>query len=222
MWKDRGKYWENLEEQGTEAWKEERIGLVTASQLGYLTEKSNLKTPEQIGKIIAGEEEVFPESNLEDLARGHHYEGETRYWAAQKFGCKIIERGLCVSKKDPLFAASVDGDAEKFIFEIKCPRKMYKGIVDYQAAIKNGWTPPKHYYQHILPSHFAQMQQGCFVLEKSHCIYVVRDIYTGEVFTQKIPFLPEYWIPTAELARKNYEKYVVPHLKPGYPLFKKF
>ncbi len=214
LWLDKGRYWEHVAQQGTMEWKEARIGRITASVSGSLAGYNVFKNIEKTAETIAGAEDVIPESNREDIERGQEYEEPTRKWLTEKYGYKIREYGLCVYKENPLIASSVDGDivGKDCIIEIKHPRKMYRGLAEYMNAIQNGWKAPENYYEHILPTHFAQMQQGCFVLGRKYCLYVVRDIYEGKIFTQKIPFLESYWKDFYKKIMDNYNLHVLPLL----------
>ena len=215
-WIDRGHYIESSAEQRSKEWLDARIGIVTSTTGSALAGKSSFKTPEQIGKIIAGvETEVFAEKNLEYLNHGVENEGPTRLWFEKTYNCKVLERGLCVSKADPLIGGSVDGDivGTDGCIEIKCPQKMYRGILSYTENVEHGWVPPPDYFEHILSSHLYQMQQICWVLGKKYCIYIVNCTFTGQIFTQKIPFSQKYWDEVYPIIKKNYELYVRPHLK---------
>ena len=215
-WVDRGKYVEFTAPQKSESWLQARIGIVTSTTGSALAGKSSFKTPEQIGKIIAGvETEVFSERSLEHMKRGNDNETPTRIWFEKTYNCKVLERGLCISKSDPLIGGSVDGDivGTDGCIEIKCPEKMYKGILSYTENVEHGWVPPADYYEHILPTHLHQCMQNSWVLGKKYCIYIVNCISTGQIFTQKIPFSQKYWDEVYPIIKKNYELYVRPHLK---------
>ena len=74
-WVDRGRYVEFTANQRSEEWLKARIGIVTSTTGSALAGKSSFKTPEQIGKIIAGmETEVFSEKSLEHMKRGNDNE----------------------------------------------------------------------------------------------------------------------------------------------------
>lgn len=214
LWMDRGRYLEHWAEQGSEEWKKARVGRITASVAGTLAGLNVFKSVESVAETILGKEDVIPESNREDIERGQKCEAPTRKWIEKKYNYEIIERGLCVYKENKIIASSVDGDivGEDCIIEIKHPRKMYRGLSDYMNAVNNGWQAPKDYYEHVLPTHFAQMQQGCFVLGRKWCLYVVRDIYEGKIFTQRIPFMSQYWDNFYKKILHNYSIHVEPLL----------
>ena len=189
VWIDRGRYWEHTAKQGTQPWKDARIGRVTSSNSGALAGKSTFKTAEETGEIIAGiKEEVFSEKSIEYMAHGTLHETKGRQWFEETYKCKVIERGLCVLKSDYTIGASVDGDMinSDGCIEIKCPQKMYNSILTYTENVSNGWKPPYNFYDHIFPTHLAQCMQACYVLGKKYCIYIVYCVSSGQVFTQKI------------------------------------
>ena len=215
-WLDRGVFREYSAPQGTADWLAARIGIVTSSTGGALAGKSTFKTPEEIGKIIAGvEKEVFSEKNIDYMRHGTETEPFARIWFEKNYNCKVLERGLCVSKADPIIGASVDGDiiGTDGCIEIKCPQKMYRALATYTENVSHGWIPPPDYFEHILPTHYYQCQAASAVLGKKYCIYIVYCTFTGQVFTQKIPFSQKYWDEVYPIIKKNYELYVRPYLK---------
>ena len=215
-WIDRGRYWESFHKQGTEKWKEARIGRNTSSTTGALAGKSSFKTPEEIGQIIAGVKvEEFSKKNLAYINHGSAWEKFVRDYFAKQNNLDILERGLCVLKSDITLGASVDGDiiGTDGCIEIKCPQKMYRGILSYTENVEHGWVPPADYYEHILPTHLHQCYQNSWVLGKKYCVYIVNCTFTGQIFTQKISFSQKYWDEVYPIIKKNYELYVRPHLK---------
>jgi hypothetical protein len=222
VWIDRGRYWEHTGKQGTQPWKDARKGRVTSSNGPALGGKSNFKTPEEIGEIIAGvREEVFSEKSIEYMTHGTITEPKSRKWFEDTYKCKVLERGLCVLKSDTRFGASVDGDIidSDGCIEIKCPQKMYNTLLNYMENISHGWIPPNGFVSHIFPTHLYQCLQACYVLGKKYCIYIVYSVSTEQVFTQKIVFTEELWREHYNEMKKNYQIYVVPHLKDSqYPL----
>jgi len=217
-WREYDNFWEHTAEQGTEAWKNARIGRVNGSNSGAITGKSRFKSPEETGKIIAGvETEIFSEEALERMNHGTKMEPLVRNWYEKEYNCSVLERGLCVLKSDVTIGASVDGDILNTdgIIEIKCPVKMYQPLLTYMENVEHGWKPEKEYVGHIWETHYCQMQQGMFVLNKKYCDYIV--YCEPQVFTQRINFNPEFWKEHYSVIKKNYNKYVLPYLKSGYP-----
>jgi putative phage-type endonuclease len=222
-WIDRGLYWEHKAKQGTQEWKNARIGRINSSNSGGMVGNSNFKNknPEQIGKYIAGiEEEIFEQKSLDAMHYGTKMEPFARNWYEKNYNCKVIERGLCVDKNDFRIGASIDGEVENssIIIEIKCPKKMYNPLKLYMQNISHGWKPPSNYYDHIWESHFSQMQQGMHVLKKEFCDYIVYCPEEQKIFTQRIPFDLSYWNNHYSILIKNYDLYILPYLIKNYPI----
>jgi len=79
-----------------------------------------------------------------------------------------------------------------------------------------GWKPPKNYTDHIWDAHYTQCQHGMAVLGKKWCDYIVYCNY--QIFKQRIVFDPKYWENHYSTIKKNYEIYIRPYLKNGYPI----
>ena len=212
-WKEHDSFWEYLAPQGTEEWKKARIGRMTGSVSSDLNGEEN-KKQEEVGQLIAGvKEEEFSEDSLKFMAHGTEYESVARNWYERKKNCKVLERGLCVPKWDYRIGASVDGEVDDGIIEIKCPQKMYKPIDEYTFNIKLGWKPPPKYTGHIWRKHLSQCMQGMAVLNKKWCDYIVFSTFTSQVFLQRVYFDPDFWEEKYSLLIRNYEKFVLPYVK---------
>jgi len=220
-WIDHGSYWELKAPQGDSIWKEGRLGRITTSVSGAMAGRSNFKTPEEQGLIIAGvKEEIFTSTELERMGHGTNTEPEARCWYSTSIPNQIAERGLIVPKWDLTLGASVDGDIlnSDGIIEIKCPLSMYYPLEQYMDQLKTGWIPRSDYFKHIWPTHYDQMQHAMAVMGKKYCVYIVYCTVESKAFTQKIPFNPEYWENHYIKIKENYEKYVKPHLNNKYPI----
>jgi YqaJ-like viral recombinase domain len=225
VWKDEGNYWEHNAPQGTNEWKNVRIGRVGSSKSGGFvgqTEHFKNGTPEEIGLIISGEKEiVFDEKSIARMDHGTKYEKTAKIWYEKTYNCKVLERGFCVPKFDlTRIGASVDGDVigTDGILEIKCPQKMYKPVLFYNDSVKRGWKPSEKYYEHIWNAHFSQCQHGMRILGKKWCDYIVYSVSDSQVFVQRIHFDPDYWKKHYSIIQKNYEVFIKPYLKTGYPI----
>ena len=221
QWIDHGNYWELKAPQGDDIWKEGRMGRVTTSVSGALVGNSIFKTPEEQGLIIAGvKEEVFTPEAIERMAHGTSTEIPARMWYQSTINNPIVERGLIVPKWDPTLGASVDGDIidTEGIIEIKCPMSMYYPLEQYMEQLKTGWVPPSNYFKHMWSTHYDQIQHALAVMGKKYCVYIVYCTTESKVFTQKIPFDPEYWAQHYQKLKENYAKYVQPHLNGKYPI----
>ena len=221
QWIDHGDYWEFSAPQGDPKWLEVRLGRTTTSVSGAMANRSRFKTAEEQGKIIAGvETEHFTKEQLDHMGHGTNTEPEARDWYIALSKYTIVERGLIVPKWDLRLGASVDGDilGTEGIIEIKCPVKMYWPLEQYLDQQKAGWKPYKGYYKHLWKSHFDQIQHACAVMGKKWCIYIVYCTTDRKIFTQKIPFEPEYWAEHYKTITESYGKYVEPHLDGTYPI----
>ena len=221
-WIDRGSYYEHTAAQGTKPWGDARLGRVNSSNSGAMVGKSPFKTAEETGKIIAGVvEEQFSDKSIQAMDHGHFCEPRGRNWYEKTYDCKVIERGLCVSKEDFRFGASVDGEivGKDGIIEIKCPKKMWNPILNYMNAKERGWKPPPNYYDHIYDTHLCQMMHGMAILKKSFCDYIVYSTEDNKVFVQRVHFDPEFWNNHYQILKKNYELYIAPYLiNSKYPI----
>jgi len=218
-WIDHGPYWELDIDQGEEGWLDGRLGRITGSTSAAMANRSRFKTAEEQGLIIAGvKKEEFTPEEIERMGHGTTTEPVARKWCEDYCGETIAERGLIVPKWDPEIGISVDGEGSDFIIEIKCPQRMYWPLEQYMDQLKTGWVPRDDYRKHIWSSHYDQMQQGMAVLGKKWCIYVVYSTNDRKVFTQKIPFNPEYWDEHYRTIKKNYDVYIRPHLNGKYPI----
>lgn len=221
MWIERKTYWEHTGNQGTDDWKEARKGRSNTSDSGIMTNHSIYKTPEEHGKVIAGiKESIFDDKSKELMAYGHKHEPDARKWYETNFNITVTERGLIVPKSDITIGASVDGDIENTdaIIEIKCPKKMYKRLQQHINDLEIGWEPPKDYYGYINKTHLDQMQQAMYVTGKKRCIYIVYCPEENKIFTETVHFLHDYWEENYVVIKENYNKYVRPYLKKGYPI----
>jgi hypothetical protein len=218
---DHGSYWELKAPQGDPIWKDGRYGRITTSVSGAMAGRSNFKTVEEQGLIIAGtKEEIFTNAESERMNHGTNTESDARNWYSNTINNQIVERGLIVPKWDLTLGASVDGDILNTdgIIEIKCPLSMYYPIKQYMDQLKTGWVPRPDYFKHIWPTHYDQMQHAMAVMGKKYCVYIVYCTTESMVFTQKIPFDSEYWSKHYQKIKENYEKYVKPYLGDKYPI----
>lgn len=221
QWIDHGNYWELQAPQGDQIWLDGRFGRTTTAVSGAMAHRSRFKTAEQQGKIIAGiETENFTQEQLDRMGHGTNTEPEARDWYVNLSKYTIVERGLIVPKWDMTLGASVDGDiiGTDGIIEIKCPVKMYRPLEQYLDQQKAGWKPPKGYYKHIWKTHFDQMQHAMAVMNKKWCVYIVYCTTDRKIFTQKIPFDPEYWANHYAVISESYHRYVKPYLDGRYPI----
>jgi len=116
-------------EQGSDAWFQNRLGRITASQFkelmsGESTKGYNDLISEVAAEIVSGEiEESY--TNF-DMERGKDLEPEARKLYAELFDVEVEEVGLCIPDEDNEFhdwvGVSPDGLTNGDL-EIKCPKK---------------------------------------------------------------------------------------------------
>ena len=172
-WREHEYYWEHLAPQQSDEWGDAKKFRSTASNGGAMGGRSKFSTPEEKEQIIAGvKEKDFKPKNLLIMEHGNKTEPLARNYYSEKYNCKVIERGLCIPKNsdEMWLGASVDGDVigTDGIIEIKCPLKMYYPLKIYMEHKSNGIFYDN--YNHIYPTHFAQMQQGMAILRKKWLI----------------------------------------------------
>lgn len=195
-WIEKEKYWLSSNEQGTDAWKEDRHRRITGSVTGSAVGNSSFCDVDKAARIIAGlEEQKFSEQSIQNMAHGTKEEPNARDWYCKSNNVEVVERGLAVPKWNPYLGASVDGDVVGTggIIEIKAPKRMYGPLKKYIQDVNNGWKPPPYYRNHIWKTHYDQMQMCMKVLDKQWCDYIVYCTPENQVFTQRIEFNTEYW-----------------------------
>jgi len=219
QWIDRGNYWEHTAAQGTDNWLHARMGRCTTTKSAGLVYHSQFSSPEKTGKIIAGviKEEFSPES-IQAMNHGTKTEPIARQYYSEKNNVKVVERNLVIpkNKTEMWLGASVDGDVigTDGIIEIKCPKQMYKPILDYLERKEKGIY--QRGYRHIWDKHLHQMMQGMYIMKKKWCDYIV---YTDrQVFIQRVYFDQTYWDSFKIDLKKKYDLHVKAYLKPNYPI----
>jgi putative phage-type endonuclease len=190
IWEDRGSYYVSLAPQGTEIWEKQRLKRVTGARVHASTGKSRFSTKRELAEEILGRRKI--EQN-DFMKHGVLTEPEARRWYERKYKKKVTQLGLAVPKWDLRLGASVDGDLEDGMIEIKCPMKMYEC-----AKTDN-----------IFPSHYDQMQLCMVVLDKEWCDYVVYCKPERKVFVKRVEFNRDYWINSLyPQVKKFLEEYI--------------
>jgi len=217
MWKEYPTYNLSLHPQGTEEWKQLRIGRITMSNISACTNRSQYKTePEEISDTICGVKKMESNSYME---HGVKMEPIIRNWYAETFEAKIQEVGLAVWKKDPRFGGSLDGEImegdESFEgIEIKAPKKMYWRLIEYIEAKKKGFSFYPGYHEHIFNSHYDQMTGNAIITNKRSMHYIVVCTETQKAFVQRFPVDVELWENVLyPRACEFYDKYIEPKMK---------
>ena len=169
---------------------------ITVSNFGAAAGQSRFSTPKELALEVAGiKEKVFSEESKKNMAHGTKEEPNARRWYENQFGVEVEEIGLAVPKWNFHLGASVDGIVKdaKGIIEIKCPKKMYKPLIDHINLRSTGWEPRPYYRSHIWPTHYAQMQGGMAILGMEWCDYIVYSTSDRQVYHERIPFNSKYW-----------------------------
>lgn len=220
MWKEYSTYNLSLHSQGTDEWKNLRIGRITMSTISSCVGRSMYKTdPNEICDIICGVTKI---SNNAYMEHGVKMEPIIRDWYQDTLGKSIKELGLAVWKKDPRFGGSLDGeilDSESNDFslegiEIKAPRKMYWRLIEYIESKKKGYSFYPGYHEHIFNSHYDQMIGNAVITNKKAMHYVVVCSETQQAFVQRFPIDLEHWEKNLyPNACKFYDDFVEPKMK---------
>ena len=194
--KDCGCYYLLDVKQGSKDWLMMRKGRITMSNLGKIVGHApycNTSQPD-LGKIFKGElkEQHSPEA-LERMNLGNDYEGPVRDYFAKKLGVEIKETGFAIWKKDPRFGASLDGviDDDTGI-EIKCPRKMYRPILEFLEKKKRGGADDTE-ISHIWKSQYDQVIGNGVITGRKWMYFCVYSIEDKKMFYQKVKVDYDYW-----------------------------
>lgn len=205
-------------DQGSEEWKKQRKGIITASNIAKVTGDAsycNDSKQELALKLTGLVEEKFDHLAVERMGKGTFYEPFVRDLLSKKINKPIIERGLAVWKENPIFGASVDGliieddGSIKRGVEIKCPETMYRPIKN-SAVMGYKFNERRDIYD----SHFFQMLLNSVVLNLDKMVYVVYAHSSGDLFTHEIDMreykktlFQDYIRPKVEVF---YDKYMLP------------
>lgn len=211
-WMDLGWGWLNKNEQRSSGWHQARLGRLTGSNFGTAVGVSDLTTPDELADELAGiKKKERTKEEIEVMDWGTQHEDEARKWYEETMGKRVEEIGLVVPKWNPYLGVSVDGcvmvDGKEpwetpGMIEIKCPKTMYDHLTFYTHKCQLGWKPPKNYHNHIIGSHWCQIQ-GCLgIMGKKWCDYVVYCPINEKTFVEHIKF-----------DRKNWDTFLLPKLQ---------
>lgn len=222
-WVDCGTYWLNINRQDgggreEDAWKSARRkgwghteALLTGSNFGTAAEHNPFKTKQDLAfEMVTGLSQKPSEEAQAHMKRGKDNEPYVRQWYEKIRNVTVKEVGLAIPKFDIRIGASLDGMVgEDGCIEIKCPKAMYKKLLD--PNLKN-----KHPSERISLTHYDQMVGGMAITDKKWCDYVVCDIATGQLYIERVPFDQMYWNQTLYPALKSFIdvdiKYVKDHM----------
>jgi putative phage-type endonuclease len=190
MWKEFDTYHLSLAEQGSEEWLKLRRGILTASDFGAACGYSKFSTPDVVARDRSGlEPKIFDERAIAVMAHGTKTEPIARQYYMDTYKVNVEEVGLAIWKENPYLGASLDGDVGEGMLEIKCPLRMYYPL---SKRMQSGDSSTNN-YNHIWPTHYAQMQGCMAICNKKWCDYLVYATETGNVYLERIPFNATYW-----------------------------
>jgi hypothetical protein len=193
-WQDCGLYWLHLHPQRSPAWHQERGKRLTSSLFSAIANPTFIKGPEDIISHYSGKKKE-KRSFQQRLAMYHGNKREplVRDWYKKTYEVDVSEIGLAIPKWDTRLGSSVDGDVTgtRGIIEIKATRSLYRGLKEYLEKTEAGWEVPKYYHEHILDTHYDQIQGSMAILDKDWCDYIVSTPDKNFVF--RVEFNPEYW-----------------------------
>jgi len=173
-----------------------RKGRITMSNLGKIVGHAPYCKLEggELAAVLKGEKkEEFTQEALERMNLGNQYEDPVRRKLGEKLGVEIKETGFAIWRKDPRFGASLDGviDSETGI-EIKCPRRMYRPIVQYLERKERGETTDDE-IDHIWKSQYDQIIGNGVITGRKWMYFCVYSIDDKQMFYQKIKVDYNYW-----------------------------
>jgi hypothetical protein len=228
IWESRKTCWVSQDKQSTQAWKDQKIGRITAGLISEICGRVNRgpkiksRSPEELARVVCGLEPTTTLSDTE-LAMMDGIAGEplVRNWYSEVIQRPINEVGLAVWKQDPFFGASLDGESTyddnkkevEAAVEIKIPEKFNQKFIEVYQSWGQGVSNP-HPETYLFTSHYDQITAGSVITGKHGCYYVVACLKSRKCFHQYIYTDYELWneilYPRAKAFR---DRYVVPLLK---------
>lgn len=206
-------------QQGSRDWLERRKGMITASNIGKIMQCSGDPrgtghapycnySPEDLALILKGEKkEEFSEESKKRMNLGNIYEPIVRNILEKKLNTTINETGYAVWKQDKNFGASLDGIIDEDTgIEIKCPRKMYKPLLD---RIKNPDKYESYDTSCIWKSQYDQIIANGVITGRKNMIFAVYSIDEKLLYIQNVKVDYEYWNTILYPVCKNFfDKYM--------------
>lgn len=218
FWQERETCFVSTHPQGSDEWKNLRIGSVTMSGISsYIGTSQYSLTPDVSAQIICGiHEKSFDQNSINRMEIGISGEPILRNWYSEqlkKYCIKnnleipiVTEIGIAVWKKNPIFRGSVDGEVgNEGCVEFKIPKKI-------PYSLRSPSNDPSD-FSHIPVSHFDQMQGNMHILGKKWCDYLVYSHFYHEVYYERIPYLESYCESLFSKAEEFYSTYVIPMME---------
>jgi putative phage-type endonuclease len=198
-WIDKGSYYLSNHQQGTSLWHLCRSFRVTASNSGTVTDLNPYENKFYyalcICKIVKKE---FNDLALERMAHGTNTEPIAREFYEKYRGLTVEEVGLAVPKWETRIGASVDGNIidSSGIIEIKCPKTMYKPLIEKMNKTTSASPDNRFEHAHIASYYYCQMQMNMKVLNKNWCDYIVYAVDSGQCYIERVLFSETFWEQT--------------------------
>jgi putative phage-type endonuclease len=176
--------------QGSQAWLDFRMNRLTASNFGAAVGMNRYKSPKGLLKDMLwssfkGNAATKWGSDHEDIARDAyvaHIQSEIDAGTSPYTSIRVEETGLHVNPDRPWLGSSPDGvvhvttkdgEAHKFLLEIKCPFR-------------------KKFYEPAVPDYYNCQIQGVMAnMNLPHCDFVVW--IPGDLQITRVPFDAEFW-----------------------------
>ena len=197
-------------------------GRISGSTVGACLGFSKFDTVDEIASYLKGATcKTFTPEQMDNMNYGTHYEPLARDWYSNTTSSKVIEIGYCISKAQPRYGFSPDGvvldskGARIGLIEIKCVKRMYRKLKEHLELVKLrnsildsmktmirdsieynkilGSLPKIEGNAHIYPTHLAQMQYGCEIMNLPWCDYIVYCPNESSVFCQRVYRQQEVW-----------------------------
>ena len=146
------------------------------------------------------------------MSHGTRTEPIAREWYENAYQVKVDELGVVIPKWEIRIGASLDGSIRGTdgMIEIKCPKYMYKPLL---ARMESGDAITDN-FDHISAHHYAQMQGGMEICNKSYCDYIVYSTLNKMVYVERIYRDQKYWNEVLYPGIKNFlENVMEPLLK---------
>lgn len=166
---------ENIK-QKTDAWRMERLGKFTSSEIWKLLQNGKSKDSvfsktgltyikDKASEILTGEYTDFSNQATE---WGNEYESYAKKWFEKIHKTSVTDCGFYAYNE--YFGGSPDGLVDGGIIEIKCPFKT-SNFIDLSLICREGVEAFKSEY----PEYYYQIQSNMIVTNTDFCIFIIFD-----------------------------------------------
>ena len=200
-------------EQRSEEWFKNRVGRVTASNVGAILGIDPYRGPEDVLRAMvreAHEAEREFKGNVATEYGTFHEEG-ARAEFEMEHGLAVTKAGFI--KHEDWLGASPDGyiDSRDSLLEIKCPYSMRDA--DAPVPFKRLLDQP-HYYAQMQVQMFVTGRRGCYFYQwapKGTKLDIVE--YDGNYLADILLKLHEFWFMYCNEVKNNYKEHLEPKRK---------